>query len=108
MSAEVELGATIVRHEVDVLLAVPVDVTAYERAVGQHVPAVGPRLVENMSDQLRGKTLAFERGIDLGVQEGTRSTVVVVLDETGDLSIRRDLEPSLRDIVLNRHDMVSK
>ena len=105
-SGEAELVALVGRDEVDVF-SVPLNVAADERAVGQHLPAVGARLVEHVLDQLGREATALEPRVDLGVQERTRRGVVVVFDEPGELVIDPYLDPVLICVVLDhsvRHD----
>src|SRR3954467_6773844 len=84
---EVELRPHRLRDEVDVLLEVVGDVGADEGADRDHLEPVLARVVQDVADEGRAKTVTFVSIIDLRVRERSTPGVVVVVREPGDLPV---------------------
>ena len=88
---ERELGASLHRHEVEVL-AMTVDEVLDEWAVGQHRQPLRTCDVQRGFDEQCSQALTLARRVDLGVDEGDDAGSAPVLGKAHDGTVDCDLE----------------
>ena len=77
------------------IVRVLADPALHERALRDHLQAIGPHLVERALDQFRADALAAEFGGNLGMNEGDDAAVELVMGR-GHMAVDREFETVLR------------
>src|ERR1700738_2632244 len=80
------------------ITGVLLDKGLHERALRDHLQAVGPYLVERAPDQSRGDALAAELRRHLGVDEGDDATRYRVIGR-GEMAVDREFVAMMRLVV---------
>ena len=82
------------------IIRVLADPALHERALRDHLQAIGPHLVEGGLDQFRADAFAAEFGGNLGMNEGDDTAVEFVMGR-GNMAVDREFETVLRFVVGN-------